>query len=134
MKTKLGISVNLFGAALYFTGLISSITLVLIAGYVLIFESDEWLKKTAVKSVGIVIVFTILSTLVGLVDDPFNLIREILGLFNVSFTYSWLNRILSICRTIISFQSFLLIVLGLAALKKGDVKLGSVDNVIEKNM
>jgi len=135
MKTKLGISVELLGAALYFTGLISIIPLVLMAGYVLLFESDEWLKKTAVKAVGIVIFFAILSSIVGLVGNSSTLISDLVSLFKGTFSFSWLNRLLSICRTVISFiQVLFLLLLGLRALNQGDVKLSSVDNVINKNM
>jgi hypothetical protein len=135
MKTKLGISVNLFGAALYFMGLISILPLVLMAGYVLLFENDEWLKKTAVKAVGVVVFFAILSSVVGLLGNTSSLISEFLSLFRLSISMSWLSKIVSICRTVISFiQALFLLLLGLAALKQGDVKLGSVDGVISKNM
>jgi len=134
-KTNLGVTVELLGAAMYFTGLINIVPLVLMAGYALLMENDEWLKKTAVKAVGIVIIFSVLYTLVGLLDDPFSLISRLLRLFKVVFTYSWLSTFISICQTIISLvQNLLLLLLGFSALGKGDVRLGSVDNVIEKNM
>ena len=138
MKTKLGISVELFGAALYFMGLISTIPLVLMAGYVLLFEKDEWLKKTAVKAVGIVIIFAILSAAIGLLGGASSLITDLISLVSFSkliISFGWLSRILSICRTVLSLaQSLLLLLLGLSALKQKDVKLGSVDNVITKHM
>lgn len=34
-----------FGAALYFMGFLSIIPLLIMAGYVLLFEENEWLKK-----------------------------------------------------------------------------------------
>ena len=50
-KTKLGISVGLFGAIIFavalFGGYIPSILLV---GYVLLMETNEWLRKSAVKA------------------------------------------------------------------------------------
>jgi hypothetical protein len=135
MKTKLGISAELFGAALYFTGLISIIPLVLMAGYALIVEQDEWLKKTAVKAVGVVIFFAILSSAVGLLSNSSSFISDIVSLLQGSINLSWLNRIISICRTAISFiQALVLLLLGFTALKRGDIKLGSVDKVIEKGM
>ena len=49
-KTRLGISVGLLGAAIYFMGLFSGYLLaVLLAGYVLLFEENSWLRKNAVK-------------------------------------------------------------------------------------
>jgi len=135
MKTKLGISPELLGAALYFTGLISIIPLVVMAGYVLIVEENEWLKKTAVKAVGVVIFFAILSSVVGLVSNSTSLLSDFVSLFRGTLSLGWLNRILSICRTAISLvQALLLLLLGFMALKQGDIKLGSVDKVIEKGM
>ena len=135
MKTKLGISVELFGAALYFAGLINIVPLVLMAGYALIVEQDEWLKKTAVKAVGVVIFFAILSSVVGLAGNSSSFISDIVSLLKGTINLSWLNRIISICRTVISFvQALILLLLGFSALKRGDIKLGSVDKAIEKGM
>ena len=42
-KTKLGISVGLLGAAIYFMGLFGGyLVAVLLAGYILMFEENEW--------------------------------------------------------------------------------------------
>ncbi|MCL2828249.1 MAG: hypothetical protein FWD99_05860 [Oscillospiraceae bacterium] len=134
-KTKLGISVGLFGAALYFVGLISIIPLVVMAGFVLLFEENEWLKRTAVKAVGVVLFFTILSSIVGLVGNSSSLLENFVLLFRGSIDLAWLNRVLSIVRTAISFaQTLFLLMLGFKALKQGNVKLGSVDNAINKHM
>lgn len=134
-KTKLGISVGLFGAALYFIGLISIIPLVLMAGYALLFEENEWLRKTAVKAVGVVIFFTILTSIVGLVGNSSSLLENIVLLFRGRINLDWLNRIVSICRTVISFaQALCLLMLGFKALKQGNVKLGPVDKAIDNNM
>ena len=54
-KTKLGISVALTAALLYFLGLISPIALVVAAGYVLIAEKDQWLRKSAVQALAIML-------------------------------------------------------------------------------
>ncbi len=43
-KTKLGVSVALMGAALYFLGLFSGyVALIILAGYVLLMEENVWL-------------------------------------------------------------------------------------------
>jgi uncharacterized membrane protein YjjB (DUF3815 family) len=105
------------------------------AGYVLIVEADEWLKKTAVKAVGIVIFFAILSSAVGLVSNSTSLLSDIFSLFKGSLNLGMLGRFLSICQKVISLaQALILLLLGFTALKKGDIKLGSVDKVIEKGM
>ena len=43
MKTKLGVSVGILGAATYFLGLFSGYTvLALVVGYILLCEQDSW--------------------------------------------------------------------------------------------
>ena len=50
-KAKLGISVGLLGAAIYFTSLFSGYLVpVILTGYVLLFEENDWLRKNAVKA------------------------------------------------------------------------------------
>jgi len=134
-KTKLGISVGLFGAALYFLGLINVLPVVLLAGYALLFEQNAWLRKTAVKAIGIAIFFAVLSAFVGLLSNAQGLILDIVALFRVSVNLLWLSQILSICRTAISFlQTVLLIMLGFRALLQINIKFGFVDNTIDKHM
>ncbi|SDN56059.1 hypothetical protein [Acetanaerobacterium elongatum] len=48
-KAKLGITVGLLGATIYLMALMGSIPLIIIAGYVLLFEENEWLKKRLLK-------------------------------------------------------------------------------------
>ena len=65
-KTRLGISVGLLGAAIYFMGLFSGYLLaVLLAGYVLLFEENSWLRKNAVKAMSVMAVFSLLITVLN---------------------------------------------------------------------
>ena len=74
-KTKLGISVGLLGAAIYFMGLFSGyLVVVLLAGYVLLCEDNEWLKKSAVKAVSVMALFSFLITVVNLVPNAISVI------------------------------------------------------------
>lgn len=82
-KTKLGVSVAVLGAAMYFTGLFSGyIVAVVLAGYILLMEENEWLKKTAVKAVALMIAFSLLSTLLGLIPGVINFIDSIFIILN----------------------------------------------------
>ena len=136
-KSKLGVSVGLFGAALYFTGIISIFPLVILAGYVLLFENNEWLRKTAVKAVAVVLFFTILSAFIGLMGNISSLLIEVVSLFRfgLSFDITVYERVLSICRLVISFlQALFLLMLGFKALNQGDVGFSFVDNTIRKHI
>lgn len=69
-KTKLGIPVNVLGAAFYllcvFGGYIPAI---LLAGYILIREEDENLRIAAVSGLGVMIGFSLLQLVWGLFPD-----------------------------------------------------------------
>lgn len=137
-KTKLGISVGLFGAFLYVAALFGGyIAVTLLAGYVLLMESNEWLKKTAVKAVATLACFSFLSLLVGLIPDAVDVIT---GVFNVFFNFfgnsihfSFIDSIFGVISQIISFlKDVVFVVLIYKALNQGTIKLPVIDNLIDK--
>ena len=85
-KTKLGISVGLLGAVLYFMGIFSGYLLVvLLAAYVLVYEENGWLKQSAVRAVAILLVFSFGSTAVKLIPDAIDFIDNIAMIFGGHF-------------------------------------------------
>jgi 4-amino-4-deoxy-L-arabinose transferase-like glycosyltransferase len=134
-KTKIGVSVGLFAAALYFIGLIGPTPLVLAVGYVLVAEQDPWLKKAAIRAVGIVVAFAVLSSLLGLLNNSTNLINNIILLFRQTINLSDVTRIIGICQTILRIiEALILLTLGFKAIKQSTISLGVVDKVIDSNM
>ena len=62
VKTKLGLSIGLLSAVVYFTALFGGyIPLFLLAGYILIVEQNDWLKRVCCKAVLLLIGFSLLS-------------------------------------------------------------------------
>ena len=65
-KTRLGITVGLMGALTYFIALFGGyLAMIIVAGYILLFESNEWLKKAAVKAAVITIGFAVLISVIS---------------------------------------------------------------------
>jgi len=82
-KTKLGVSVGLLGAAVYFSAAFGGyVAMFLVAGYVLLFEENEWLKKAAVKAVALMIAVGVLNTAIGLIPDVLNWLSSFLSIFD----------------------------------------------------
>lgn len=132
-KSKLGISVGLLGAALYFIGAISMLPALLLAGYVLLIEENEWLRKVAVKMVAIVVVFGILSIAFGLLQDAFYVVNIIANWFTPSVITMPL-RLDSLLITALSvIENLLLVFMGFSALSMGTVKFKAVDDIINKH-
>lgn len=135
-KTKLGISVGLMGAGLYFFGLISLIPAFLLAAYVLLREDNEWLKKTAVKMLVIVLAFGALNAGVGLIQDIFRVMDYVLGwipFLHLSIGVP-LNLDAILNYAIYFIRDLVLILLGFKALSAGSMKVGFADKLVSKHM
>lgn len=136
MKTKLGISVAMMAAITYLLGFFSGyLALILIAGYVLLFETDEWLKKSVVKALGISLVFTLASTLIGLIPNFVNLIDSLLRIFEEEFEVEVLSNLVAFVQNVLGFcEKLLMLALAFLAAKAKTIKLPVLDDMIEKNM
>jgi len=133
-KTRLGVTISLMGGALYFVGIMGIIPLVILAGYVLLMEGNQWLRRVAIKAVAVVLFFTILSSIVTLVGESSALLNNIVMLFNGTINLGTVNRIIAITRNVITIlQVLFLLLLGFKAMKMGDLRLGAVDSTIDKN-
>ncbi len=136
MKTKLGISTGVLAALVYFAALFGGfgIGLIVLAGYVLLFEADEWLKRMAVKAVVFTVTLTVLSYLVGIIPDVIDVINSLLDIFNVNGIYlEWLNDIISFILTVISFvRTVAFLLLGIKAISKSTVYIPVIDGMVNK--
>ncbi len=134
-KTKLGISVGLLAAAVYFMAFFNSTVMALMVGYILLFESDEWLRKSAVKAVVIVLVCAVVTSGVGALGNVFDALSSLLNGFGIivriSFPFN-LDTVISYLVSII--KVILLIALGFAAMSQGSVKIGFIDKIVDKEM
>lgn len=133
-KSKLGISVALVGAALYFSGLFSGyLAVIILAGYVLLMEENVWLKKAAVKSVALLMFFSIILAVIGLIPSLIGFIDDILNIFGGSFHISFLTNIINMLRSGINLiQIVLFLILGLKALNQGTIPVPVIDKMVDK--
>lgn len=133
-KTKLGITVGLLGAAIYFTGLFGGfLVAIVLAGYSLMFEENEWLKKNAVKAIALMVFFAMLSAVVNLIPDTISFINYVAGIFGGYVNVGILSFIASVIESAVSIiEKILFIVLGIKALNQGTVAVPVVDKLIGK--
>lgn len=135
-KTKLGISVGLLGAALYFMGLFSGyLVTVLLAGYVLLCEDNEWLKKTAVKVISVMALFSFVGVVINLIPNTFGVISNIITLSGGSFHVAYISDITNVFLSIFNLiEKVLLLILALKALNQQTISVPVVDGLINKYM
>lgn len=134
MKTKLGVSVGLLGAMIYFAALFGGYTpVIVLAGYVLLFEGNEWLKKAAVKAVALLVSISFLLTVINLIPDLLLWISTIVSVFKGTFNYSIVTSIISIFTRLIDIiRTCLFLILGVKALNQGTIVVPVVDKLINK--
>lgn len=72
-NTRMGIHPGTIAALCYFSGIINSLIVVIIAGAVLYLENDEDLRYNVLQAVIIVLLFGILLNLTSYVKLPFSL-------------------------------------------------------------
>lgn len=133
-KTKLGLSVGLVGAALYFLGCINVIPAFLLAGYILIYEENAWLKKSAVKMIIIVVSFGLLLAGVGIIQNGFAIIRTGVNLILPINVKVPLNLDQMLIYVLYVLQDVVLIIAGFKALNMGTIKSNFIDKIIDKHM
>ena len=129
-KAKLGISVGLLGAAIYLTALSGSLLgLLVLAGYVLLVEDNQWLRLSAVKAVAVYLFFTFVIQAVGYVPD----VLGIISVFNAYISVPVLNDIVTLVKDLIYLaEKIFLMVLGVKALNQGTVAVPFVDKLVVK--
>ena len=135
-KTKLGISVGLFGALLYAVGLWGGYFLTVAAvAYVLIREESAWLRKTAVKVLALTFLFPLISVFIGVIPDLVGLVANVMSLFDEAFSMEMVRDIENILRSILNIVEYVIfILLGILALGNKTVRLPLVDGAIEKHV
>lgn len=135
-KTKLGVSVGLLGAAIYFSAAFGGyLAMFLVAGYVLLFEENEWLKKAAVKAAVLLITVGVAISVIDLIPDVIGWLSTFLSIFKVYFTANTVNAIFdTVTGAIGIIRTVFFLVLGVKALNQGDVTVPVVDNLINKYM
>lgn len=135
-KTRLGISVGMLGAAIYLTGLFSGyLVAVLMAGYVLLFEENGWLKRSAVKAVSLMVFFSFITVLVNLIPNAMSCIGYIASMFGGSFHIGFISNLVSAVTSAIDIiEKVLFLALGVKALNQGTIVVPVVDKMINKYM
>ena len=135
-KTRLGISVGMLGAAIYLTGRFSGyVVAVLMAGYVLLFEENSWLRRSAVKAVSLMVFFSFITVLINLIPNAISSINYIASMFGSSFYAVFITNLVSAVTSIIDIiEKLLFIGLGVKALNQGTITAPVVDKLVSKYM
>lgn len=135
-KTKLGISVGMLGAVLYFMGIFSGYLLVaILAAYVLLYEENGWLKQSAVRAVAILVIFSFGITVVKLIPDAMDFVDDIVTIFGGHFRIVMISNVVSVIVSALNLiEKLLLLCLGVKALRQESISVPIIDTLLDKYM
>lgn len=133
-KTNLGIPVGVLAALLYVVGFYSGVlATLLLSGYILLKENDEWLKEQAVKVILLIATFAALGVVVDIIPDTISVFSSFLGIFGGSLYIAFLNNIFSFIGVLLSYIRMLVfMLLAYKALSMKTVKVPFIDSIITK--
>ena len=136
-KTKLGISQGMLGAVVYFSAaLLGYISLFIIGGYILLVEKTEWLKKCVIKAVVLMLLYSLISTVIGIVPQVFTLGAGEESLFGSYYLYlTGAYSIVAVILVVLNLVRIgLFIALGVRALNEKTIRIPVVDRLIDTYM
>ena len=133
MKTKMRISISVMCALAYFLGAIGhEFVLFIFGAYVLFIENEKELRECVIKSITIVIIFSITIFFVDLIPDILLKVTQFSSLSYMKYIDDITNIFRMVSTIIYYFEKILLVYLGVQALNKKYVKLDKIDRLIEK--
>ena len=142
---EIGISIALFAALIYWSGLMGSIPVVpvLLAGYVLIKEKDQWLRAVALKVIAIMVCFGLLFGFINLLVYFKEVMVDIINMLLTTISLGTADRItgvfftdiLNILTYIVLFiRDLFLILSGFKALKYRNLRIPVIDDLVNRHI
>ena len=135
-KSNFGISVGVVGAAAYLLSLFGGyIPTLLLVGYVMLFEPNQWLKRTALKAGVITFMFSVLYALIGLLPDALSTLHSFFALFNGRLSVPFIGDLCTVLNKVANLgETCLLLALAIKALDMKTIVISFVDNFVGKCM
>lgn len=134
-KTRFGVSVGVTGAAVYLLSLFGGgyTPMLLLAGYVLLFEENGWLKRTALKAVVLAFLFSLVNLAIGLLPEMIGIIDSFANMFGGHVYIRFLSGLCSGLSQLVNLVKVILMTaLALKACKMRTIIIGFVDQLVNK--
>jgi len=104
---------------------------IVLAGYVLLFEENEWLKKNVVKAIALMVFFDLIAVVCNLLPNAITFINSVVAIFGGKFSIAVLTKVVTAITNGFSIvEKVLFIGLGLKALNQGSISFKAVDKVV----
>ena len=127
-KSKLGISVALLGAGMFFLGIVSYLALIAVAIYIFIREDNTWLRKTALFAVILAVFFAAVNFVLGAITGLISAASNIVLMISIAST------VFSVLTTLVNIAEFVLLLLfGFMALGGKSLNIGFINKLYDKH-
>lgn len=133
-KSKLGIPVKLFAAAAALLGLYGGyVAMVVLVGYVLLVEENEWLKKFCLKVLTLMLVFSAASTVIYLIPNLLDLLYSFLRIFRVYPDLSVIDNIFGFFGSALSLlKTVVFLAVAVLGFMNKNLPIPGLDKLLEK--
>ena len=133
-KTRIGIPAPFIAAAIYLSALFSGYLLTgLLVGYVLLCEKDRSLKTHAVCAFSLLLAFSLINCAVYLLPDMFEVVSDLLAVFNVYFYPSFISRVLSFFGSTLSLlKTLAFLAMTVLAIVKTNIRIPLLNKLFQE--
>lgn len=134
-KTRLGISVSLLGFIMCLSTCIGGfIPMLIVGGYILLLESNEWLRRLAVKAIVIELGISLVTMLIGLIPNFVSMLNYIFNIFGSSFSVYPLTSITSTLTSACGIIEIVVFaIMAIKALSQGSLRISFVEKFVHKH-
>ncbi len=132
-KTKLGLPVALMAIIMVLGGWMGGyVAAIVMAGYILFAEEDKFLKGVAVKTVVLMLVFSLASIVINFIPNIINVIESFISIFTVYFNIDVIHRIFNFFDSVLYVLKVVVFALfALASYNKKAIKIAFIDKMFE---
>lgn len=134
-KTKLGLSVNLFSAIIYFVALFGGFfSVIILMLYIFLKEESTILKKNVLRALLLLIIFSAMITLVGILPSGFAFLDKFFAILDINTRGSIPIRMLdSIGDMLGILKNIVFLLMGFFTANHINISVPFVDKKIEEN-
>ncbi len=133
-KAKLGIAYNVLAAIVCLLGYYGGYVITGIFTIAVLFtEENPWLKKYCVKTLLLMLVFSLLYTVLGLIPDIMGIVYSGAGIVGFNLYFGAVESVFSMLRQIVDLgEMVLFILMAIFALAKKNFKLPVIEKLVNK--
>ena len=133
-KAKLGIAYNVLAAIVCLLGYYGGYVITGIFTIAVLFtEENPWLKKYCVKTLLLMLVYSLLYTVLGLIPDILGIVYSGAGIVGFNLYFGAVESVFSMLRQIVDLgEMVLFILMAIFALAKKNFKLPVIEKLVNK--